>query len=74
MIAYVATLLLGSAMRFSRSTLQAATLVGCVKPSAARVRVAANFRTGLGDERNSCRTARHIEKELAVPEEKTNRR
>lgn len=66
MIAYVATLLLGSAMRFSRSTLQAATLAGCVRASAARVRVAANFKTGLGDERNSCRTAWHIEKKAAI--------
>ena len=71
MIAYVATLLLGSAMRFSRSTLQAATLAGCVKASAARVRVAANFKIGLGDERNSCRTTKHIEKKKDVVSERS---
>ena len=52
-MAYVATLLLGSAIRLSRSTLQVATLAGCDRARAARVRVAANLRTGLGEDRKS---------------------
>lgn len=35
-------------MSVSKSTLQVATLEGCVKASVARVLVAANFKTGLG--------------------------
>lgn len=53
MIAYVATLLLVSVIKFSRSMLHVATLVGCSRAKEARVRVAANLRVGLGDERNS---------------------
>ena len=56
-IAYVATLLFGSEMRFSRSTLQVATLAGWMRAREASVRVAANLRVGLVDERKSCRTA-----------------
>lgn len=55
-MAYVATLRLGSAMRLSRSTLHVATLLGCVRARAASVRVAANFKTGFGDDKKSCRT------------------
>ena len=55
-IAYVATLRLESEMRFSRSTLQVATLDGCVRASEASVRVAANLRDDFGDERKSCKT------------------
>jgi hypothetical protein len=44
-------------MRFSRSTLQVATLAGWINPRLARVRVAANLSVGLGDERNNCRTS-----------------
>jgi hypothetical protein len=60
-IAYVATLLLGSEIKPSKSTLQLATLVGCNSASEARVRVAANFRTGLGDDKNSCKTGERDE-------------
>ncbi len=69
MIAYVATLLLESVMRLSRSTLQAATLAGCVKASVARVRVAANFNTALGEDKKSCKTlkARQSQKYAMYP-------
>jgi hypothetical protein len=56
-IAYVATLLFWSAIKLSRSTLQVATLVGCDRARAARVRVAANLRTGLGEDKKSWRTS-----------------
>jgi len=52
----VATLLLGSAIRLSRSTLHVATLAGCDNARLASVRVAANLRTGFGEERKSWRT------------------
>ena len=55
-IAYVATLRFVSEMRFSKSTLQVATLVGCKRAREARVRVAANRREDFGDERKSWRT------------------
>ena len=56
MIAYVATLRLGSVMRVSKSILHVATLVGWVKASAASVLVAANFRTGFGVVKKTCKT------------------
>jgi len=56
-IAYVATLRFGSAMSVSKSMLQVATLAGCVNARLARVRAAANFRTGLGVVKKTCRTA-----------------
>ena len=52
-IAYVATLRFPSEIRFSRSTLQVATLVGCVSANDARVRVAAKRREDFGDDRNN---------------------
>ena len=55
-IAYVATLRFESAIRVSRSILQVATLAGCVNARAARVRAAANLRTGLGVVRKTWRT------------------
>lgn len=55
-MAYVATLRFVSVIRFSMSTLQVATLVGCEIASEASVRVAANFRTGFGDDKKSWRT------------------
>ena len=55
-IAYVATLRLGSVIRVSRSILQVATLVGWIKASAASVLVAANFRTGFGVVKKICKT------------------
>jgi hypothetical protein len=51
-MAYVATLRLESAMSASSSTLQVATLSGYVAANAARVRVEANLRVVLGDDRN----------------------
>lgn len=47
-------------MRFSRSTLHVATLVGCVKASEASVRVAANRKEDLGEDKKSCNTDRLI--------------
>jgi hypothetical protein len=44
-------------MSVSKSMLQVATLAGCVKARLARVRAAANFRTGLGVVKKTCRTA-----------------
>jgi hypothetical protein len=55
-MAYVATLLLGSDIKPSRSTLHVDTAAGCVRERAASVRVAANFRTAFGDDKNSCKT------------------
>ena len=56
-IAYVAILRFGSDIRFSMSTLHAATLDGCETAKALSVRMAANLRVGLGEERNSCNWA-----------------
>lgn len=56
-IAYVAILRFGSEMRFSMSTLHAATLAGYVTANALSVRMAANLRVGLGEERNNCNWA-----------------
>lgn len=55
-MAYVATLRFESEIRFSKSTLQVATLVGCVNARDASVRVAAKRRDDLGEDRNSCNT------------------
>jgi hypothetical protein len=55
-MAYVAMLLFWSVIRFSMSTLQGATTVGCTRARALSVRIAANFRVGFEEERNSWRT------------------
>ena len=47
-------------MSVSKSILQDATLAGCFKARLARVRAAANFRTGLGVARKTCRNGRII--------------
>jgi hypothetical protein len=56
-MAYVATLLFASVIKFSMSMLQPATALGCDMASLFSVLIAANLRTGFGDERKSCSTA-----------------
>lgn len=74
MIAYVATLLFESEMRFSRSTLHVATLAGCATARAASVLVAANLSVDFGDERNSCNTVTSMSEIHPVDEHKVFRR
>jgi hypothetical protein len=56
-MAYVATLLFASVIKFSMSMLQPATALGWDMASLFSVLMAANLRTGFGDERKSCSTA-----------------
>lgn len=70
-MAYVATLRLESEMRFSRSTLQVATLLGCVRARVARVRVAANRKDDLGEDKNSCKTRSMYQKCGTINQERS---